>query len=347
MKLQIPENTSILVARTDAIGDVILTIPITHALKQLFPKNKIVFLSTSYTKPILKYVETIDEIIDYEEISDFTMQRKREVFQKHNIHTALLVYPTLPVAKLMYQLKIPYRIGTSHRWYNWLFCNQLVSFSRKNSDLHEAQLNFKLLKPLGISRVPELSEIAGMYVFKDIPPLSLPLNQYLEADKMRVVLHPKSKGSAREWGMDNYIRLIKNLDLSKFQIIITGTKNELPALQKIFTECPYVTNLAGQTTLEELISLINACDALIAASTGTLHIASVLGKHAIGIFPPIRPMHPGRWAPIGRHTHVFCLDKDCSDCRNSPSSCNCIQQISPDKVAELLYSLYFRKFKKG
>ncbi len=346
MPIVLPSGKSILISRTDSIGDVILTIPITYALKQLFPDTKIYFLSTSYTQPILNYISTIDEIIDFTEISQLPPPQQKKLFQTYNIHIAIIAFPTYYISKFLYQQNIAYRIATSHRWYNWLFCNQLVSFSRKKSDLHEAQLNFKLLKPLGVSKIPELSEIAKMYVFKDIPPLSSSFSQYLEADKMKIILHPKSKGSAREWGIDNYIRLIKNLDWSKFQIIITGTQNEEPALQPLFSECPQALNLVGKTTLNQLISLIHECDALIAASTGTLHIASVLGKHAIGIFPPIRPMHPGRWAPVGTNAHVFCIHKECSDCRNNPHHCHCIQQISPDEVAKLLYSLYSRKFNK-
>lgn len=42
----------------------------------------------------------------------------------------------------------PARNGTSHRWWNWFTCNERVDFSRKRSDLHEAQLNIKLLERL-------------------------------------------------------------------------------------------------------------------------------------------------------------------------------------------------------
>jgi ADP-heptose:LPS heptosyltransferase len=38
---------------------------------------------------------------------------------------------------------------------------------------------------------------------------------------------------------------------------------------------------------------------LVAASTGPLHIASAVGIHAIGLYPSKRPMHPGRWMPLG------------------------------------------------
>ncbi|GAB4453336.1 MAG: glycosyltransferase family 9 protein [Bacteroidia bacterium] len=340
MTIKIPKNASILVSRTDSIGDVILTIPLTYTLKKLFPENKIIFLCTSYTYPILKNIATIDEIIDYNEISKLAKINQREIIQKYNIHTAIIAYPSYEISKFLFQLKIPFRIATSHRWYNWLFCNKLVSFSRKNSDLHEAQLNFHLLKPLGISNISSLTELKEMFLIKNISPLNTSIQSLLDNKKIKIILHPKSKGSAREWGIKNYINLINILDKSKFQIILTGTNNELPELLPIIEQCPDVLNFAGKTSLDELIALINQCDALIAASTGTLHIAAMLGKHAIGIFPPIRPMHPGRWAPIGKNTYVFCKNITCNDCKKQPQQCHCIQEIQPSEIASLLNRIF-------
>ena len=340
MPISIPQNTSILISRTDGIGDVILTIPISSYLKKLYPNNKIVFLATTYTQPILKYIASIDEIIDYNSILNLPFHQQKEIFQSHNIHTAIVVFPTYEVTKFLYQHKIPYRIATAHRWYNWIFCNRWVAFSRKNSPLHEAQLNFYLLKPLGISYIPSLSELPSMFSLKSIPPLRQSIKALLDDHKFKLILHPKSKGSAREWSIDNYIRLINNLDASQFQIIITGTSNEAPALERIFSECPHVINMVGKTALDDLISLINECDALVAGSTGTLHIAAMLGKHAMGLFPPIKPMHAGRWAPIGKNAKVFAIHKNCMDCKNNSHYCSCIQQITPDEIAKYLDSVF-------
>lgn len=62
--------------------------------------------------------------------------------------------------------------------------------------------------------------------------------------------------------------------------------------------------------LKQFISFIAAADGLIAASTGPLHIAAALGKVALGIYPPIKPMHPpGRWAPLGKNASYLVLEK--------------------------------------
>ena len=77
---------------------------------------------------------------------------------------------------------------------------------------------------------------------------------------------------------------------------------------------------------------------MVAASTGPLHIAAALGKYVIGIYPPIKPMHPGRWAPIGKNASYLVLDKKCNKCRNN-SHCDCIEDINPELVKNKLMEI--------
>ncbi|MFC7667381.1 glycosyltransferase family 9 protein [Hymenobacter humi] len=77
-----------------------------------------------------------------------------------------------------------------------------------------------------------------------------------------------------------------------------------------------------------------AADGLVAGSTGPLHLAAALGRHALGLYPPIRPMHPGRWAPLGPRAGFMVFDKpSCEDCRTEPAACRCIRAIEPVAVA--------------
>ena len=66
------------------------------------------------------------------------------------------------------QLKIPLRIGTTNRLYHWVTCNELVKLSRKKSDLHEAQLNLKLLSPFDIREDISCEEIENSFGLKKI-----------------------------------------------------------------------------------------------------------------------------------------------------------------------------------
>ena len=96
-----------------------------------------------------------------------------------------------------------------------------------------------------------------------------------------------------------------------------------------------VTDLTGQLSLSQLVELISGCDGLIAASTGPLHLAAAFGIRAIGLYAPMRPIFPQRWAPLGENACYLVLDKKCSDCRRS-GDCHCIRSITPEMVLEKL-----------
>jgi heptosyltransferase III len=219
-----------------------------------------------------------------------------------------------------------------------LYCNKRINLSRKNSPLHEAQLNIKLLEPFNIREEYSFKAIENFYGFNNIKALPENISSMISDDKINVIFHPKSKGSAREWPLDNYFELARALDADKYRIFITGTASEGEAIQKENSELlklAQVTDLTGKLNLEQLICFINKCNGLIACSTGPLHIGAALGKNVCGIYPSMKPIHPERWAPIGRKATFLVLKKDCSDCKKS-FNCQCIQSISVGEVFNLI-----------
>jgi len=125
--------------------------------------------------------------------------------------------------------------------------------------------------------------------------------------RKRIVLHPLSKGSAVDWPIEKYRELIVLLPESEFAVYITGTAEEGQRIREQGgITGPHVYDATGVFDLAQLIGFIEKCDALVAASTGPLHISAALGKHAIGLYSPKRPIHPGRWRPVGKHAQVIC-----------------------------------------
>jgi ADP-heptose:LPS heptosyltransferase len=149
-----------------------------------------------------------------------------------------------------------------------------------------------------------------------------------------LILHPKSKGSAREWHIDHYYALAQALPPDRYKIFITGLKEEgeLVRLERPeFFQLPHVTDMTGKLSLDELMSFMSQADGLIACSTGVLHLASALGKFTIGLYSPMKPIHPGRWMPIGKHANYLVINKNCSDCKRT-KECKCVNDITVEQV---------------
>lgn len=326
-----------LISRTDSIGDVILTLPMAGILKKHFPHCKIVFMGRNYTKDVIQTSSFVDEFISFDELSHKSKAAQLEIIKKLNITTCIHVFPKKEIGILVKKAGVKSRIGTTNRAHHWLTCNKLVRLSRKKSDLHEAQLNLKLLKPLGIDKTFSLEEIQEGYGFKSKAILPNSIKQLIDPAKKNIILHAKSQGSGREWGLENFGRLIELLDTNKYSIFISGTEKEKPLLQPLLDKYPQAIDITGKLNLAEFITFINSCDALVAASTGPLHIAAGFGKYAIGLFPSVRPMHPGRWAPIGEHAHVVMMKEDCENCKPK-MNCVCGNNKEAEEVFNILQS---------
>lgn len=334
--MQPVKTMTILLSRTDSIGDVVLTLPMAGVLKGNFPEAKVLFLGRTYTKSVVEACEHVDEFINYDELLKLNEKDQLNFIKDSNIDMVIHVFPRKQIAALLKKARVPLRVGTRNRFFHWFTCNKLVALSRKKSDLHESQLNIQLLAFLKIKTDLSLKAIAQCYGFTRVKPLSneLFLNT-LDKNKVKVILHPRSKGSAREWGLDNFTRLIHALPEKNFQIFISGTKEDGKFLEAFLLQNPKAIDITGKLTLEEFISFIQYCDVLVAASTGPLHIAAALGKKAIGLFAPMRPIHPGRWSPIGIQAHFLVQNKNCSDCRKG-GRCLCIEQIEVNQVKQLI-----------
>lgn len=326
----------IIISRTDSIGDVILTLPVAGILKRKFPESEIVFLGRSYTHDVIKACEHIDTFMNWDDISNAGIARGVDAFKAIQADLIIHVFPRPEIARLAKKAGIPTRMGTTNRIYHWSTCNKLIRLSRRKSLLHEAQLNIKLTESVSGAGSVTLDEISKLYGLTITEPLEENFRQLLDGKRFNLILHPKSKGSAREWGLDNFKKLIGILPEEEYNIFISGTEEEGTLINGsgIF-DASQVTDLTGQMSLGQLMSFIKSCDGLVAASTGPLHLAAAMGIRAIGIYPPIMPMHPGRWAPIGEQATFIVREKECDKCRKH-GPCHCMEEISPEEIIELL-----------
>lgn len=330
-------NKTVLISRTDSIGDVVLTLPMCVWIKKNYPTAKIIFLGNTYTKPVIECLPQIDEIIEWAEMEKMQESLRVDFLKAKNIDVCIHVFPKKNIADLVKKAKIKTRVGTSHRAFHLLSCNIRLGFSRKNSEYHESQLNFELLKPFGIEELPSLEEISSWMKNFKAKDISLPENTENELAKptKKVILHAKSQGSAMEWPIEKYAIVAKNLLHRGFSVIFTGTENDGVHIRTFIPKHVNCIDTTGKLTLDQLINLVSKCDTLVACSTGPLHLAGVLGLQTIGLYSPKRPIHPGRWKAVGENVQIVVNDEHRELSKVNPSMSS-ISQIESARVIELI-----------
>ncbi|ODS79107.1 MAG: hypothetical protein ABS46_16200 [Cytophagaceae bacterium SCN 52-12] len=327
--MPLKDDFTIVISRADALGDMVLTLPMAGLLKSYFPGCKIYYLAKKYAEPLIALSSHIDGFIEYDYLSGLPRQEQVLYLKKFEADIFVNVLPDRGLAFLAREAGIPLRAGTTNRWYHWLTCNRLIRLSRKRSDLHEAQLNIRLLKFLPVDTHVPLRRIQEYYGIRKPPSGTfafLPENR-----KKIVLLHPRSNGSGREWSIDNYDRLIGLLDPAVYNVVVCGLPREADSIAPLFKRHPRAINAIGQVTLPEYIQLICQSHALVASGTGPLHIAAMMGIKTIGLFPRRKAVGPERWQPLGENACYLTSEGSCS-CAQQPG-CNCMDLIPAEKVA--------------
>jgi len=141
----------IIISRTDSIGDVILTLPVAGVLKKANPRTEIIFLGKKYTRDVVESSLHVDFFMDWDDIQKNEKPEQIRIFKDIHADVIIHVFPVKKIAHLAKKANIPLRIGTTGRLYHYFTCNKLIPISRKRSDLHEAQLNLKLISSFSVS----------------------------------------------------------------------------------------------------------------------------------------------------------------------------------------------------
>ena len=211
-----------------------------------------------------------------------------------------------------------------------------MNFTRKKSPLHEAQLNFELLRAFGLEEIPSLDELNQMTSNFQAPVEALPefiIKKLTNSNEKSVILHPKSQGSAVEWGLENYRALSLKLEKLGYTVFFTGIEKEGEQFRSAIHFNDHIIDTSGKLTLHQLINFISRCEALVACSTGPFHIAGFLNRRAVGLFSPRKPIHPGRWKALGANVRILVNDENCETCKKG-KPCTCIENITVERVVE-------------
>jgi len=328
------EPKNILIVRTDRIGDLILTLPLAGLIKKQYPDCKVSFLVRDYTKNIVRHHPYIDEVLVLKEDNgNVSLSDNINLIKQRNFDNCIVVYPRFQISLIIFLSRIKNRIGTGYRWYSFLF-NKKVYEHRKNAERHELEYNLNLLEKLEIKNSVAESNVA--YDLK-VDESSLKnvnkilVDEKLDLQKPIIIVHPGSGGSSVDLPINKFAELVSKLD-DDYQIILTGSKNEIKLCEKIKSS-DKVKNMAGRFNLDELTALISKSVMFISNSTGPIHIAAALGKYTVGFYPKIVSCSKERWGPYTNKKLVYEPQIDCKNCtREQCEKLNCMESIDMTKV---------------
>jgi ADP-heptose:LPS heptosyltransferase len=210
----------IVIARTDAIGDTLLTAPLAEAIKFKYPQAEILFIVSSKGLPVVENNPFIDQIHLYDPRTKWASFRA--LYDKlKSFHADYFFYVggDHMCSFAAFLARIPCRGGILSRWPSFLFLNRGLRQHRCQSDKHEVFYNLDLLFPLKITGDDSKKNLfVGMYLEpekeknavdefkKQLSSLGLP------AQREWIFVHPGMAGHTLNWPSHFYGQLIRELE---------------------------------------------------------------------------------------------------------------------------------------
>jgi len=152
-------------------------------------------------------------------------------------------------------------------------------------------------------------------------------------------------GSSKRWYPEKYAKVAIEL-ANKFNIIIFGgvdEQNFANDIERILIKnnISNYQNLAGKTSMTELIKNISNLDILITGDSGPMHLAASLNIPTISIFGPTNNIETSQW--MNPNSIILKKNLDCQPCmrRTCPlKHHNCMKLIESKEVIDKINLIF-------
>lgn len=326
------KHSRVLIAKTTHLGDLVISLPMAASLKQFWPDCRVFFLTQSRTRDVAERCLDVDEVHilpeSFDDLVQLLVSLRLDVFIQVNTSHYL--------AKAAKSAQIPMRIGSAFRWYNWAYCNHRVAISRGYKNMNKRLLDLEYLKPLGLP-IPKMAELPTLYRFSQQDSASIIDKFGINLSKRRIILHPTLiTAKAHQWPLAYYESLMREFDKEFVQWIITGTKADRAYLGDFLNRNRHVdlVDTVGLLTLDELLTLMQSCDGLVAGNTGPVHLAGALGLKTVGLYQSNVAV-TARWAAVGSSVTLLQSAIPCIGDK-AGSDCSCVKNIHVNDVVKII-----------
>ena len=345
----------ILVIRLDLIGDLVLSMTLVRALKQTYPDAAIDLLALPTSAKVVMGDPDLNEIMTYD---PNVWRRPKALIHPKNWRNAYRVLRYLHAREYDIAVSVfgrwagvlatlsgaKRRVGFGHESYPGLMTDNVRGHHWRSGD-HKHEVDYCL----------ELARAAGAITSRTdrIPHLFIntqaqhQLEQLLEReglvpDKPVIACHISSNnGQSKRWPVPFWALLIDKLNREQnAQVILTGAPDDMPLIECVTHQMQeHAFNLAGKTSLPQLVALLKRANLVISGDSGPMHIAAAVGTPLIAIHGPTDPALSG---PVSPNATVLRSGIWCSPCYNATDTADCryfttqcMKNILPSQVYKI------------
>lgn len=335
-ELQPDSSKKILIRSVNWLGDAVMTTPALSVIREHFPHAKITILANEMVSELFAHHPGIDHIITFHRRGKHRgvagRLRLAAELRSHRFDLAIILPNSFDSAVVPWMAGIPVRIGKCSDG-RTLLLNGRYHFVKAIPPRHEVDYYLDLLKHFSItgSRTPLRLSISADEESSAAERLA---KQGVQPDDFVIGINPgASYGSAKRWYPDRFAQVARHLEeYWGARIVIFGGPGEASIAADI--ECNLAgaaVNVAGKTSVREMMALIKRCNFFITNDSGPMHIAAAFSVPLVAIFGSTD--HTGT-SPYSSNAVVVRNDVECAPCklRECPTDHRCMRSVTAETV---------------
>lgn len=325
----------ILVRMPNWLGDLVMAIPILEDLRRKFPQSALVAMCQGFTGDLISSDPHVDEVFRFKKVNGWIHQANPSALidpiKKGNYDLGILLTNSFSSAYYFWLGGVKNRIGFATHGRS-LLLTQRLKIPPQLETQHQVVTYKELLVPLGI---PLSDTPPKLYLTEE--ERALAKNRLALFEGKCVGINPGAAyGSSKCWPPERFRALVeKILRETPYTVLLFGDNVLKPLVDQIGRGLgDRVINLAGKTTIRELMALINECSVFVSNDSGPMHIAAALKVPLVALFGSTNPTKTGPY----QHGKVIYKGAFCSPCyrRTCPIDFRCMLKITVDEVFNAL-----------
>jgi heptosyltransferase-2 len=310
------EPKSILLVKTHAIGDVLMTTPALRAIHTQFPDARFTYLTGKWSHEAVKDNPRLHEVIA---VSDSDLFERRFVkmaklvweLRNAKFDRAYIFQPAPEVHRLIQMSGVPQRVGFYHQDSSHTLT---VGVPWSNDDRRYGPDRY-----LDLVRDTD-GEPQGLDLEITIPKQAVDEVLQLLGDKPHPWIavcpgggvNPRQSVPEKRWHADRWAELVERIQPHMGTPIVLGGPGDFYVARDIaMTNDHVVTDAVGQLSLAGSAEVIRRSALCITHDTATMHLAVAVNTPTVAIFGPT---DPATLLPYNPRFLTVYLDIDCRPC---------------------------------
>lgn len=336
----------ILVIGPSWVGDMVMSQSLYITLKKIHPSAQIDVLAPAWCKPILERMPQVANAIEMPlGHGSFNLSERWRIGRllKKNGYEHAYILPNSAKSAL-----IPLFAGIKKRT-GWKgeFRFGLLNDLRKDKRIFQYMVERYVALAYSAHSMKDDVSIKSSCPFPHLVSDTNNLNESLT--KLGLTTHIRTFGlcpgaefgPAKRWPEDKYTQVAQHIIEHGGQVWMFGSQKDRPVTESIKQRLPeslkkHCYNLAGETTLNQAVDLLSACDTVVSNDSGLMHVAAAVGCHVIAVYGSSSPDYT---PPLTDKLDIVHTNIDCRPCfkRTCPLvHQDCLNKLDSQKVIERL-----------